>query len=179
MISLKDLELKLIAELMKNSRRSDRQLAKAIGISQPTVSRMIKNLEKQGVIKEYTVIPDFTQLGLNLLTVTLVKHRKDLDREDATKAERKALENVETGISPQVVMVEKGLGFGYDSVIISYEKDYSEFTHLLDRIRSYEHVQTSETQSFIIDLNDKVHYRPFTYSTLAKYLLTMMKQKKE
>jgi DNA-binding Lrp family transcriptional regulator len=178
-ISLKDLELKLIAELMKNSRRSDRQLAKAIGISQPTVSRMIKNLEKQGVIKEYTVIPDFTRLGLNLLTVTLVKHRRDLDREDATRAERKVIENVETGISPQVVMVERGLGFGYDSVIISYEKDYSDFTRLLDRIRSYEHVQTSETQSFIIDLNDKVHYRSFTYSTLAKYLLTMMKQEKE
>jgi DNA-binding Lrp family transcriptional regulator len=30
---LKDVEVRLISELMKNSRRSDRQLAKAVGCS--------------------------------------------------------------------------------------------------------------------------------------------------
>jgi DNA-binding Lrp family transcriptional regulator len=43
---------------MKNSRRSDRQLAKALGVSQPTVSRTLERLEKQGMIREYTVIPN-------------------------------------------------------------------------------------------------------------------------
>jgi hypothetical protein len=37
---LKDTELRLISELLKNSRRSDRELSRALGISQPTVSRM-------------------------------------------------------------------------------------------------------------------------------------------
>lgn len=32
---MKELERKLIAELIKNSRRSDRELAKAVGCSQP------------------------------------------------------------------------------------------------------------------------------------------------
>ena len=45
---MKDVELKLISELMKNSRRSDRELAKTIGVSQPTVSRLIRKLEKNG-----------------------------------------------------------------------------------------------------------------------------------
>jgi DNA-binding Lrp family transcriptional regulator len=43
---VKDAELKLISELMKDSRRSDRELAKAVGVSQPTISRMIRKLEK-------------------------------------------------------------------------------------------------------------------------------------
>jgi DNA-binding Lrp family transcriptional regulator len=49
---MKDVELKLVSELMKNSRRSDRELAKAVGVSQPTVSRLVKRLEKDGLIKE-------------------------------------------------------------------------------------------------------------------------------
>jgi DNA-binding Lrp family transcriptional regulator len=72
---MKETELKLISELMKNSRRSDRELAKAIGTSQPTVSRMIQKLEKQGIISEYTMIPDFTKLGYSLLTISRSRAR--------------------------------------------------------------------------------------------------------
>jgi len=50
-LKIKDVELRLISELMKNSRRSDRELAKAISVSQPTVSRMIKKLESEGTLK--------------------------------------------------------------------------------------------------------------------------------
>ena len=43
---MKDFELKLISELMKNSRRSDRELAKILQVSQPTVTRVRTKLEK-------------------------------------------------------------------------------------------------------------------------------------
>ena len=67
---MKDAELKLISELIKNSRRSDRELAKAIGVSQPTVSRLIKKLEKQGVICMYSMIPDLSKLNFEILALT-------------------------------------------------------------------------------------------------------------
>ena len=44
---LKDVELKLFSELMKNSRRSDRELAKVIGVSQPTVTRTGKGWRRK------------------------------------------------------------------------------------------------------------------------------------
>ena len=53
---MKDTELKVVVELMKNSRRSDRELARAIGMSQPTVTRTRTGLEKRGIIKEYTMV---------------------------------------------------------------------------------------------------------------------------
>jgi len=68
---LKAVELRLVAELLKNSRRSDRELAKALGVSQPTVSRTMKKLEEQGVIKEYTIVPDFSKLGFQIMGVSL------------------------------------------------------------------------------------------------------------
>ena len=67
---MKDVELKLISELLKNSRRSDRELAKVIGVSQPTVSRLIQKLEKQGLIREYTMIPDYVRLGFQIVSIT-------------------------------------------------------------------------------------------------------------
>jgi DNA-binding Lrp family transcriptional regulator len=48
---LKDVELKLLSELLKDSRRSDRELAKVVGVSQLTVTRVRSKLEKSGVIK--------------------------------------------------------------------------------------------------------------------------------
>jgi DNA-binding Lrp family transcriptional regulator len=82
---MKAVELKLISELMKNSRRSDRELAKVIGVSQPTVSRMISRLQKVGVIREYTMIPDFYKLGYKILALTFVKLKKTLSQEELEK----------------------------------------------------------------------------------------------
>ena len=173
---MKEVELKLVAELMKNSRRSDRELAKAIGVSQPTVSRTIERLEKEGVIKEYTMIPDFAKIGYSLLTVTLVKHKQGLNNKQLEEGLKTGLERAKAGESPEMVMAEAGMGLGYNAVIIAYEKNYTAYTRLLERIRSFEHLQASETQSFIVNLSDPTHYRQFTHHTLAKHLLTMEKQ---
>ena len=53
---MRELDLKVISELMKNSRLSDRELSKKIGVSQPTITRTRSKLEKTGYIKEYTML---------------------------------------------------------------------------------------------------------------------------
>jgi DNA-binding Lrp family transcriptional regulator len=64
---------------MKNGGRSDRELVKVLGVSQPTVSRLIKKQEKDGTIKENTMIPDFRRLGINLFVAAFARHAKQLD----------------------------------------------------------------------------------------------------
>ena len=59
----------MISELVKNSRRSDRELAKALGVSQPTVSRIRVRLEKQGII-EYSAVLNLAKLGFEMIAVT-------------------------------------------------------------------------------------------------------------
>ncbi len=49
-------KLRLLFALIKGTRRSDRELARALGTSQPTITRKRTKLEKEGFIKEYTVI---------------------------------------------------------------------------------------------------------------------------
>jgi DNA-binding Lrp family transcriptional regulator len=167
---MKEVELKLIGELMKNSRRSDRELAKAIGVSQPTVSRMVKKLEQEGYIKEYSMLPDFRKLGFELLALIFVKLRKSVTPEEAAKAREVARKDLAESTFG-VVMLERGIGLGYDGVIIAYYKDYSSYVEHKNFIKKYPFVEFSESDAFLINLSDKVRYRPLTFSHLANTLL--------
>jgi DNA-binding Lrp family transcriptional regulator len=166
---LKDVELKLIAELLKNSRRSDRELAKAIGVSQPTATRTLRRLEKEGYINEYTIVPNFLKLGFNILAITFLKRPKDVSADELEEimklgkdmAEKKGLKSV---------LALRGMGLGYDVAVVSIHEDYTSFLEVLDGIKQFPYSDVSSVQSFMIDLTDKVQYRPFTFSFLSKYL---------
>lgn len=169
---MKKNELKLISELMKNSRSSDRELAKAIGVSQPTVSRMRNRLEKDGIIKEYTMIPDFRKLGYGILAVTFYKYRKRFDAEQIKTAKKILIESLEKGPF-EIIMAERGIGGGYDGVMISIHRDYKSFVELTNWAQQFVSLELAEIESFLIDLADEVHYRSLTFSSLAKHISTL------
>jgi len=164
---MKDTELRLISELMKNSRRSDRELAKAIGVSQPTVSRTLKNLEKKGYVKEYTMIPSLHKLGYEIMAVTFVK-RKQLNPEERERAREITKRDMKKAPT-EIVLFQKGISSFCDGIIVSFHKDYSSYAKLRERAMGYGFVETCD--SFLVDLGDEVQYRPFTLSTLADNLL--------
>jgi DNA-binding Lrp family transcriptional regulator len=70
MFALDEIDKKILVELLTDSKRSYRELAKAIGISAATVINHVQRLESAGVIKEYTVMLDFERLGYELTVVT-------------------------------------------------------------------------------------------------------------
>ena len=89
MTKLKDVDFEIIFELMENSKISDRELAKRIGVSQPTVSRKRTKLEREGLL-EYTAIPDFKKLGFQIMVFSFSKWTPEalaelLAREDFAK----------------------------------------------------------------------------------------------
>ncbi len=174
---MKDIELRLIAELMKNSHRSDRELASVTGVSQPTVSRIIDRLRKTGVIREYTIIPDFNKLGYHLCALTFANFETPKDLE----AMRKLIETYGNRLSeiPEAVLIERGLGEGANGVVISLHESYSHYMDFQRWMKQFFPQSRYELHSFIIDLDDKIHYRYLTFSTLAKHLLTMQNRKEE
>lgn len=172
---MKDIKWKLISELMKNSRRSDRELAQAIRVSQPTVSRAIRKLEKEGYIKEYTMIPDFRKLGYELVALTFVKLKKGIDKEEIEKAKKIAKEHLKEN-SLEIVMVERGMGLGYDAIFVSLHEDYTSYLKFKNKVSQDAHLEASGIESFLISLSYEPHFRPLTFSTLAKHLL-MIKEK--
>jgi DNA-binding Lrp family transcriptional regulator len=168
---MKETELKLVSELMTNSRRSDRQLAKAIGVSQPTVSRMISKLEKEGVLKEYTVIPDFQKLGYNLVAVTFGNVKEEFRKPEMLDEARRKFMKSFNDTAFEVILDERGMGMGYDGVIVSFHRSYSDYVNFKRWIAQMPFMDASRLDSFVLDLNDKVHHRYLTFSYLARHLL--------
>jgi len=171
---MKMVERKLIAELMKNSRRSDRELSKVIGVSQPTISRMVKRLEAEGFIREYTMIPDFRKLGYELVALTFLKLKGSLSNEETQKARDTVKERIKESKFP-IVMLERGMGLGYDGVLVSVYENYASYTEHMNLLRTYPFLELSRLESFMISLNDRVRYRPLTLALLAEHVLKTKK----
>jgi len=86
-MEIKENEMKILFELIKGARRRDRELARALRFSQPTVTRTRSKLERMGLVKEYTIIPDLRKMGYELLAFTLMSFSED-KRELFDKARR-------------------------------------------------------------------------------------------
>jgi len=68
--ALDEIDRKLLRELLRDSKRSYRELAKSIGVSTATVINHIQRLESAGVITGYTVRLDHERLGYELTVIT-------------------------------------------------------------------------------------------------------------
>jgi len=70
MFALDEIDRKVLRELLKSSNRSQRELAKTLGVSTATVINHVQRLESAGVIKNYTVQLDHERLGYELTVIT-------------------------------------------------------------------------------------------------------------
>lgn len=150
----------------------NRELARSPGVSQPTVSRIIKKLESKGIIKECTMLPDFQKLGYTLMAFTFVALRGGLKPEEIEDARRIASEDMKY-CPTEIVLFERGLGHGFTGILVSFHKDYLSYLTLRQKIREYSFLEQSETDGFLISLDDEIHYRPLTFATLAQHVLAM------
>jgi len=112
---------KLLSELLKNSKRSDRDLAKVLGVSQATVSRMRGRLVKEGMIKEFTIIPNFAKLGFEIMAITVGKFKVPSSPEMVERGKKWM------NAHPNVIFASRASGMGKNAVIISLHKDYTDY----------------------------------------------------
>jgi len=117
--------MRLLLEYLKDSKRSDRELAKVVGVSQPTITRMRQRLVKDGAIREFTVIPDFVKMGYEIMAVSHVKTKVLEVTELEEKAERHWKK------FPNVIFVSRAEGMGKNGVLISLHKSYSDYSDFL------------------------------------------------
>jgi DNA-binding Lrp family transcriptional regulator len=163
---------------MKNSRRSDRQLAKAIGISQPTASRLIRKLEKEGVIKEYTMIPDFTRLGYTLMAATLLQVQEPLIQERFQEI-RKVSTKIDKIASYAGLLAVNSIGGNKNRLFITFYESYSDYVEGMKLARQIPFVNVESVESFLVDLDDETNFRVLSISAIADNVLKLLERKKK
>jgi len=73
---LKPIDYRILFELMRDSHRSDREVGRAAGISQPIVTRR-RNLLETGIIYGYTALPKLGKFGFELAAFTFMKTKPE------------------------------------------------------------------------------------------------------
>jgi DNA-binding Lrp family transcriptional regulator len=177
---LKDVEVRIIAELMKNSRRSDREIARAIGTSQPTVTRVIRKLEEDGVIREYTMIPDFKRLGYGMMGVVMMGLESPLSKAQFQKIADATSEVEEDGFHPGLMGVN-GMSSGRKNrLFVSFYRNYSDYAQEHRLIQRVPYVRPNSIESFLVDLNEEtVGVGVLSMSAIADSLLKLLENKEK
>jgi DNA-binding Lrp family transcriptional regulator len=142
----RDKVIDLLYELMRNSKRSDRELAEVLGVSQPTVTRMRKSLETLNYVKEYTVIPDFEKLGFEIVALSFVSASFVQDQLDRWLKENQKV-------------VFSGVGEGLDGksvLLVSVHRDFTDFSAFSSDVREFFGAKLAWMKSYLVSIKSGV-----------------------
>ena len=150
----------LLYELLKNSKRSDRELAKVVKVSQPTITRMRKNLEKTEYIREYTIVPAVEKLGFELTALTFL----------STSTRPKDVKEMQKWISESRKTIFSSLGAGLDGktlLLVSVHRDFTDFSEFTREVRGILGLKDASMESFLVSLKTDMIKR-FSFKNLER-----------
>lgn len=128
----------IINALRKDSNKPISRLSKEIGIPRATLQDRINKLVKQGVIKRFTVIPDFAKLGRPVAAFVMVSFHPSPEISQRELARQIAL-------LPEVEEVHLISG-EWDILVKIRVKDVeSAGSFVIDKIRTMKGVEKTET----------------------------------
>ena len=170
MKQINEIDRKILAGLLRNSKESDRKLAKIIGVSQPTVTRRRARLEKEA-ISSYTLIPKWVKLGFKLLVIKFIKSSGARTSPEQLK---ETLEKSKKWMKqhPNVLLCAGCRGMNVDGFMISIHKDYSEFDKFMRDHNLALGRYLDDVQNVIVNLDGGQILKPFDLKYLAEFRAT-------
>jgi DNA-binding Lrp family transcriptional regulator len=147
-------------ELVRDSSRSEGELSKILGYSKPTISRMKQRLIESGAVKEFTVIPDFPEIGYEIMAITVGKASRALSSDQQERA-KKLIER------PNVVFVGSAQGPRGNGVMISFHRNYGDFLDFITHLKSRSFGFMEKVETMLVSLKSDGVMKPFSIATLA------------
>jgi len=143
-------ELRIIDILKENARLSTHKISKKTGIPVTTVYNRIKKLNKEGIIKGYTITLDHKKLGFPITAYVLMHY----NLEHWQKNPQEARDNLKKAMSKLPFIHEiKYITGNFDIMLKVRLKDMGQLnTVLLDKLRHIAGIGNTETIFVIEDV---------------------------
>ncbi len=158
-------KLKVLFTLIALGGKSDREIAKNLGISHTSLSRRKKKLEQEGYIKEYTPVPDLYKMGLGVIVLSFAS-----TNDVVTPTQFKEAHEV-AHIHPELLCLLEDRGMtGTHWFAVTAHRDYDDFIEFSRKVEkelsSLHQLPPLETHSFMFH-TDKLFPKPFSYRNLG------------
>jgi Lrp/AsnC family transcriptional regulator for asnA, asnC and gidA len=98
-ISLDALDLEILKALQENSKQTYSAVGRQLGLAHSTVYDRIRKMEKNGVIKKWTVDIDLEKIGINYITARMTVYTDPKESDNVAQKLSEATEVLEVSIS--------------------------------------------------------------------------------
>ncbi len=136
-------DLEILSHLQKRGRDSYRLIANALSLSPATVMKRVKEMEKNGIIKGYSVDLDHDLLDHDFHVIVDVRVAKG------------KLQQIEKRISREksVMMVFDNTG-SFDATVIARFKNRGGLDRFIKKLQTYDFVERTETKLILNTIKD-------------------------
>jgi DNA-binding Lrp family transcriptional regulator len=136
--NLDELDRSLLKELLRDSNRSYRALARDVGMSPAAIIERIRFLEEEGYVTGYGCRVDYSKLGFEFMALVEIR----INSKDMLAVEKKISR------LPHVAAVWDTTG-EYDAVAIVMCKNRSELSSIVKRIHAMDEVERTKTNTVL------------------------------
>jgi len=98
-ISLDSLDWEILKTLQENSKQTYSEVGRQLGVAHSTIYDRIRKMEKNGVIKKWTVDIDHEKIGINYVTARMTVYTDPKESENVAKELSGAKEVLEVSMS--------------------------------------------------------------------------------
>jgi Lrp/AsnC family transcriptional regulator for asnA, asnC and gidA len=117
-ISLDSLDWEILKALQENSKQTYSEVGRQLGVAHSTVYDRIRKMEKNGVIKKWTVDIDLEKIGINYVTARMTVYTDPKESENVAKelSETKQVLEVSMSLSEELLIIAKVIARDQDEL---------------------------------------------------------------
>jgi Lrp/AsnC family transcriptional regulator for asnA, asnC and gidA len=151
-ISLDSLDWKILEALQENSKQTYSEVGRQLGVAHSTVYDRIRKMEKNGVIKKWTVDIDHEKIGMNYVTARMTVYTDPKESENVAKAlsEAKEVLEVSMSLSEELLIIVKVIARDQDELHSFIAKKVAPLQGVL-RIRTSIVTKKIKEERFLIE----------------------------
>jgi Lrp/AsnC family transcriptional regulator for asnA, asnC and gidA len=151
-ISLDSLDWKILKALQENSKQTYSEVGRQLGVAHSTVYDRIRKMEKNGVIKKWTIDIDHKKIGMNYVTARMTVYTDPKESENVAKAlsEAKQVLEVSMSLSEELLIIVKVIARDQDELHSFIAKKVAPLQGVL-RIRTSIVTKKIKEERFLIE----------------------------